>query len=268
MSTNGENGQTSRCTYVRPMVARTLAKIKQKQLEIAQIGIVKHEMEQITFRGINSRSSYVATISLSSALLLVHRISTKARSSVPIPLNALCNCLHRYSVGGRIRAMMKSSNFPVNSLFKSSMRSRPYSRRKYLAISWRCLFERAARIAMMASSSVPKPFIAARNASPSSAALKFGIGTIVGETFNCHGINAQILSRKWVCFCYHTILASEKNIPIRKSNPTRNQIWQKKIACKFVYLFEQMMKMLSHSAVFVRLIENCRMHVARNETGT
>uniref|UniRef100_A0A1A9Z5U8 Uncharacterized protein n=1 Tax=Glossina pallidipes TaxID=7398 RepID=A0A1A9Z5U8_GLOPL len=75
---------------------------------------------------------------------------------------------------------MTSSNFPPNSLFKSSIKSRSNSASYLDLICWRWALERVVRIFIISSSLVPKPFIAARKVWLSAAASKGLTGTTVG----------------------------------------------------------------------------------------
>uniref|UniRef100_A0A1A9VBL7 Uncharacterized protein n=1 Tax=Glossina austeni TaxID=7395 RepID=A0A1A9VBL7_GLOAU len=111
---------------------------------------------------------------------MTFKISVKVSSSVPMPAMALCKCWHRYSTSGVIKPIMTSSNFPPNSLFKSSIKSRSNSASYLDLICWRWALERVVRIFIISSSLVPKPFIAARKVWLSAAASKGLTGTTVG----------------------------------------------------------------------------------------
>uniref|UniRef100_A0A336KIQ6 CSON012054 protein n=1 Tax=Culicoides sonorensis TaxID=179676 RepID=A0A336KIQ6_CULSO len=86
-------------------------------------------------RGRLYNSSYFLTIARTSSFERGQIISMRASSSVPIPTMALFNSLHRKSTGGNINPIIKSSNFPPSSLFKSLIKSRPYSFKKASVIA-------------------------------------------------------------------------------------------------------------------------------------
>ncbi|KAI9589388.1 hypothetical protein GQX74_007557 [Glossina fuscipes] len=106
-------------------------------------------------------------------------VTIKVSSSVPIPAMASCKCWQRYSTSGVIKPIMTSSNFPPNSLFKSSIKSRPNSVSYLDLICWRWALERVVRIFIISSSLVPKPFIAARKVWLSAAASNGLTGTTI-----------------------------------------------------------------------------------------